>query len=312
MPFCPLNQDASVSTRVLAMRETTSMTIAWKSRRAGRSANDPTTQASPPPAAHPPGGGRQQPRQREWERRPQDVLLETRPGGRPQGEHAADVGADGLEHDEREVHHPAHPVLEVQRPAGDRVHAEEHQQGQKVVLVRRTHRAATSIGTKPFRHSPAGRTSRMTARMTNATTSLRAGVHIADSSLAMPITTAPTIAPYGWPTLPNTAAATIISRNALPKVKLKLARFSARVTPPSPHRAPEIAHAIADTRSVATPQPRASSGSAAVARSALPIRVYRRTRCRASMLAAATPMITNWYRVRIIPRKCSERPWLSA
>src|SRR5262249_19843749 len=109
--------------------------------------------------------------------------------------HAAQVGAERLEQDEREVHHPAHTILEVERPAGDRVHPEEDQQGDEVILVRRAHRAAISIGTKLLRHSPAGRTSRMTARMTNATTCFSEGVQIAASSLAIPITSAPTMAP---------------------------------------------------------------------------------------------------------------------
>src|SRR6266513_797303 len=51
MPFMPLKSQPSVRTTVLAMIETTSMTMAWKSRRAGRSANDPTIQASAAPAA---------------------------------------------------------------------------------------------------------------------------------------------------------------------------------------------------------------------------------------------------------------------
>ncbi len=65
-PWFPLNQPCSVETRVAAMIETTSITVAWKSLRRGRSANEPTASASSAPAMAAPssgsGQGRCQPR----------------------------------------------------------------------------------------------------------------------------------------------------------------------------------------------------------------------------------------------------------
>ncbi len=65
-PCSPLNQPCSVTTRVAAMMDTTSMTVAWKSRRCGRSAKEPMARASTAPAMAAPargsGHGRCQPR----------------------------------------------------------------------------------------------------------------------------------------------------------------------------------------------------------------------------------------------------------
>ena len=68
----------------------------------------------------------------------------------------------------------------------------------------------------------------------------------------------------------DTATATIGIRNCAPVVSVNAVTFITRMTPARPHSAPEMAQARSMTRSVAIPQLRARSGSAAVARIALP------------------------------------------
>ena len=66
------------------------------------------------------------------------------------------------------------------------------------------------------------------------------------------------------------ATATIGMRNCDPVVSVNAVTFITRTTPASPHSAPDSAQVRSITRSVAMPQLRASSGSVAVARIALP------------------------------------------
>ena len=101
------------------------------------------------------------------------------------------------------------------------------------------------------------------------------------------MTSAPSIAPYGWPTPPSTAAAMTGIRNAEPVVKSKLPSSVASATPASPHSSPDSSQAPSMTRRVCTPQLRASAGSLAVARMALPSRVYLSRPCNAASATAA-------------------------
>src|SRR5207302_10591493 len=102
---------------------------------------------------------------------------------------------------------------------------------------------------------------------------------------------------------PRTAAAMIGTRKFDPVTSLKVAVFSTRTTPAIPHRAPDMSQATSMTRSVATPQLRASPGLVAVARIALPSRVRVEIRCTASIATTEMPMIASWLAVEYIDRK---------
>ena len=71
---------------------------------------------------------------------------------------------------------------------------------------------------------------------------------MAASSLAMPMTSAPTIAPYGSPTLPKTAAATMISRKLPPVSDSNVPRSMASATPARPASRPDSSQAALTTR----------------------------------------------------------------
>ena len=92
---------------------------------------------------------------------------------------------------------------------------------------------------------------------------------------------------------PITAAATIVTNRLPPMEASKEPVPRPRNTPQIPHSAPETSQATVRTRSADTPQPRHSSTSSAVARIASPNRVYRSSRCTASMTTAAQPMMTS-------------------
>src|SRR2546428_10348414 len=88
-------------------------------------------------------------------------------------------------------------------------------------------------------------------------------MNVAASSLVSPMTSAPSIAPYGCPTPPRMAAATMTTRKLLAVDAEKLVVLMNRITPAIPHSAPEISHATSTIRSVRIPQPRARDESVA-------------------------------------------------
>ena len=121
------------------MIETTSITVAWKSRlrRAQRERADDEGQ-------HRTGDRRAEQRQRPWQVPAEDVGLERRRIGLGERQHGSDVGPDRLEQDEREVHDAAEPELEVQGPACDGVDAEIDEQRDQVGLQRDAHRVTSA------------------------------------------------------------------------------------------------------------------------------------------------------------------------
>src|SRR3974390_3109667 len=90
------------------------------------------------------------------------------------------------------------------------------------------------------------------------------------TSVASPITSAPSIAPYGSPGPPRNTAARISTRNRSVLVAPNVPEFIAHTPPARPHSAPVISHVIDTTRAVLIPQLRARLRFAAVARIALP------------------------------------------
>jgi hypothetical protein len=90
------------------------------------------------------------------------------------------------------------------------------------------------------------------------------------TSVAMPMTAAPSIAPYAWPGPPRKTAARMSTRNRSVAVASKLPASIAKTTPASPHSAPVSAQVTVITRPVRMPQLRARVRLAAVARIAFP------------------------------------------
>src|ERR1700680_2109007 len=135
-------------------------------------------------------------------------------------------------------------------------------------------------------------------------------MYAALTSVAMPMTAAPSMAPYAWPGPPRNTAARMSTRNRSVDVGAKLPASIAKTTPARPHSAPVSAHVMVMTRPVLIPQLRASALLAAVARIALPSFEWRSSMCTPAMTSTLRAMTTTCTTVRIRPPAFSVDPLL--
>src|SRR5207245_2930048 len=177
-----------------------------------------------------------EPRQRKGELEAEDVLLE--PAVRRIGRHREDrrrVSAGGLEDDEAEVHQARHAELQIEGEAGHDVNARGDQEGGDVVDLVAAHQPA-GPSAPIFERSPCGRRTMTSTRSAKATTSLYWGESAAAlNSVISPISTAPSMAPYGCPAPPKTAAARITTRYPAPFATPKDPESIAATAPAPPH-----------------------------------------------------------------------------
>ena len=139
-------------------------------------------------------------------------------------------------------------------------------------------------------------------RIAKATACLYSGDRTAAlSSVVSPISTAPSIAPYGWPAPPSTTAASTTIRYSDPLPTPNEPESIAATVPARPHSAPVMTQTASMIRPVAIPQARASVGLAAVARIALPMRVNVSRAWMAAIAARAMVMIATCADVRTRP-----------